>query len=101
MLSNLLIFNPLDPQWLYAKQLTLVGAGFTSKIDCRAEDLRFNLRRNLQYILGLMVFHSPRIGTVISHRLPAARMQEAYELAKNHSKSLVAAIFDWRLFQEG
>jgi threonine dehydrogenase-like Zn-dependent dehydrogenase len=94
-------FNPLDPRWVYGKQLTLLGAGFAPKVDCRAEDLRFNLRRNLQYILDLMAFHHPRIGSVISHRLPAGKMKEAYELARNHSKSLVAAIFDWRSFQQG
>ena len=89
-------FNPLDPRWVYGKQLTLLGAGFAPKADCRPEDLRFNTRRNLQYILDLMAFHHPRIKPVISHHLPASRMKEAYELAKQHSKSLVAAVFDWR-----
>jgi threonine dehydrogenase-like Zn-dependent dehydrogenase len=89
-------FNPMDPRWVYGKQLTLLGAGFAPKADCRPEDLRFNTRRNLQYILDLMAFHRPRIESVISHHLPASRMKEAYELAKEHSKSLVAAVFDWR-----
>ena len=89
-------FNPMDPRWVYGKQLTLLGAGFAPKVDCRPEDLRFNTRRNLQYILDLMAFHHPRIESVISHHLPASRMKEAYELAKEHSKALVAAVFDWR-----
>jgi threonine dehydrogenase-like Zn-dependent dehydrogenase len=89
-------FNPMDPRWVYGKQLTLLGAGFAPKADCRPEDLRFNTRRNLQYILDLMAFHHPRIASMISHHLPASRMKEAYELAKEHSKSLVAAVFDWR-----
>ncbi len=37
------------------------------------------------------------LDSVISHRLPAARMKEAYELAKSHDKSLMAAVFDWRV----
>lgn len=89
-------FNPLDPRWIYGKQLTLLGAGFAPRVECRPQDLRFNVRRNLEYILGLMAVHSPRLGLVISHRFPAARMQEAYELAKKHDKQLVAAVFDWR-----
>lgn len=89
-------FNPLDPRWVYGKQLTLLGAGFAPKAECRPEDIRFNTRRNLQYILDLMANHRPRIQPVISHHLPASRMQEAYELAREHSKSLVAAVFDWR-----
>ncbi|MDR3676726.1 MAG: zinc-binding alcohol dehydrogenase [Acidobacteriota bacterium] len=90
-------FNPVDPRWVYGKQLTLLGAGFAPKADCRPEDLRFNTPRNLEYILNLMAFHHPRIESVISHRLPASRMKEAYELAREHSKDLVAAVFDWRV----
>lgn len=94
-------FNPMDPRWVYGKQLTLLGAVFAPKTDCRPADCRFNTRRNLQYILDLMAFHHPRIESVISHRLPASRMKEAYELAKEHSKSLVAAVFDWRSAEWG
>jgi len=89
-------FNPMDARWVYGKQLTVLGAGFAPKADCRPADLRFNTRRNLQYILDLMAFHRPQLDSVISHRLPASRMKEAYELAKEHSKGLVAAVFDWR-----
>lgn len=89
-------FNPVDRCWLYAKQLTLLGAGFAPTVDCSAADLRFNTRRNLQYILDLMGSHKPRLESIISHNLPASRMKEAYELAKQHSKSLIAAVFDWR-----
>ena len=43
-------FNPLDPKWFYGKQLTLIGAGFSPRIECQPADLRFNLRRNLEYL---------------------------------------------------
>ena len=39
-------FNPLDPSWFYAKQLTLLGAGFAPRTDCPPAELRFNVRRN-------------------------------------------------------
>jgi threonine dehydrogenase-like Zn-dependent dehydrogenase len=89
-------FNPMDSRWIYGKQLTVLGAGFAPTVDCPPADIRFNTRRNLEYILDLMTFHKPRIGSVISHRFPFSRMQDAYELAKGHSKDLVAAVFDWR-----
>jgi threonine dehydrogenase-like Zn-dependent dehydrogenase len=92
-------FNPLDPNWFYGKQLTLLGAGFAPQVDCPPEDLRFNLRRNLQYILELMADKSLRLESLITHRLPSIRMKEAYELAKRHDKSLIAAVFDWRIGQ--
>jgi threonine dehydrogenase-like Zn-dependent dehydrogenase len=89
-------FNPLDPKWFYGKQLTLIGAGFSPRVECRASELRFNLRRNLEYLFSLMANGTVCLEPLITHRVPAERMQTAYELAKDHSKSLIAAIFDWR-----
>ncbi len=89
-------FNPLDPEWFYGKQLTLLGAGFAPRSDCPPQDLRFNTRRNLQYIVELMATRSLRLESLITHRIPSSRMKEAYELAKQHDKSLIAAVFDWR-----
>jgi threonine dehydrogenase-like Zn-dependent dehydrogenase len=89
-------FNPLDAKWFYGKQLTLLGAGSSPRTECQPVEIRFNLRRNLEYIFALMASGSLRLDSIITHRLPAPRMQEAYELAKEHSKSLIAAVFDWR-----
>lgn len=80
-------FNPLDPRWFYGKQLTLVGAGFAPPAE---------RRRNLEFILEALASGTVSFDRIISHRLPAARMREAYELAREHDKSLVAAVFDWR-----
>jgi threonine dehydrogenase-like Zn-dependent dehydrogenase len=88
-------FNPLDPRWFYQRQLTLLGAGYAPRVECAASDLRFNTRRNLEYILDLMARGELRLDGLITHRFPCARMKEAYELAREHSKSLIAALFDW------
>jgi threonine dehydrogenase-like Zn-dependent dehydrogenase len=89
-------FNPLDPKWFYGKQLTLIGAGFSPRVDCRPSEIRFNLRRNLEYLFSLMATGTVCLEPLITHRIPAENMVDAYELAKHHSKSLVAAVFDWR-----
>lgn len=88
-------FNPLDARWLYTKQLTIVGAGHLSRVECSPSDIRFNLRRDLEFVFALMASGVLRVAPVISHRVPAARMQEVYELADTHSKDLTAAVFDW------
>lgn len=89
-------FNPLDPKWFYGKQLTLVGAGFSPRAECPPGELRFNLRRNLEFIFSSLASGAASFDSFISHRLPAAQMKEAYELARLHDKSLQAAVFDWR-----
>lgn len=89
-------FNPLDTGWLYAKQLTIMGSGFIPRVDCLPEEIRFNLRRNLQSIFEWMASGTFDLAPVISHRVPFERMREAYELARLHDKKLTAAVFDWR-----
>jgi threonine dehydrogenase-like Zn-dependent dehydrogenase len=88
--------NPLDPSPFYSKQLTLIGAGSSSRGEYPAQDVRFNLRRNLEYILDLMTSKRLNLAPLITHRLPSGRMREAYELARLRSKDLIAAVFDWR-----
>jgi threonine dehydrogenase-like Zn-dependent dehydrogenase len=89
-------FNPLDPRWFYAKQLTLVGAGTSARVECAPHELRFNLRRNLELILSLLASGDVSFAPAITHRLPAERMREAFELARMHDKALMGAIFEWR-----
>ena len=36
-----------------------------------------------------------RFDSLITHRFLPERMKEAYELAREHSKDLIAAVFDW------
>ena len=76
--------NPLDPSPFYSKQLTLLGAGSSPDV-----------RGNLEYILEFMASKRLNLEPLISHRIPYNKMRDAYELARNHSKDLIAAVFDW------
>jgi threonine dehydrogenase-like Zn-dependent dehydrogenase len=88
-------FNPLDMRWIYGKQLTITGAGHLPQIDCAPSDIRFNVRRDLEFVLDRMASGTLKLSTVISHRFHYSRMIEAYELARGHSKELAAAVFHW------
>jgi threonine dehydrogenase-like Zn-dependent dehydrogenase len=88
-------FNPLDAAWLYAKQLTIMGSGFIPRVESLPEEIRFNLRRNLIAIFVWMASGALDLSPILSHRIPFQRMQDAYELARNHDKSLTTAVFDW------
>ena len=91
-MSELSLYNKSGPLSSYSESwrwLPLVT------LNAAPSDLRFNTRRNLQYILELMASGTMDLGPIISHRLPATKMRYAYELAVKHSKELVAAIFKW------
>jgi threonine dehydrogenase-like Zn-dependent dehydrogenase len=87
--------NPLDPRPFYSKQVTLLGAGWSPMIECGAQYVRFNFRRNLEYILDLIATRRLNLEPLISHRIPYQNMHLAYELASQHSKELIAAVFQW------
>ena len=89
-------FNPFHPQWFYRKSLALIAAGIAPAVECDPAEVRFNLRRNLECVLDWMASGVLRLERLISHRFPAAEMVQAYELARQHDKSLTCAIFDWR-----
>lgn len=89
-------FNPLDARWLYGKQLTITGAGHLPRVECNPVDIRFNLRRNLEFIFNLMAASNLNLAPAISHRFPFRQMKDAYDLAAAHSKDLSAAVFDWQ-----
>ena len=88
-------FNPFHPRWFYAKQLTLISAGQSARVECAPSELRFNLRRNLELILSLLKSGDVSFAPIITHRLPAENMRVAYELARAHDKGLMAAVFEW------
>lgn len=89
-------FNPLDAKWLYGKQLTITGSGLASRLECPASDIRFNVRRGLEFVLAQMATGAIDLEPIITHRFPALKMKEAYDLAVSHSKDLMGAVFDWR-----
>ena len=89
-------FNPLDARWRYGKQLTLLGAGFSPRVECAPADIRFNLRRNLEFLYALMEDGRLALDSLVTHRFPPERLGEAYDLAHRHSKDLIAAVFSWR-----
>jgi threonine dehydrogenase-like Zn-dependent dehydrogenase len=88
-------FNPLEMRWVHGKQLVISGAGHIAAVDCPPSDIRFNLRRDLEFVLDRMATGALNLSSVISHRFPYSRMKEAYELARQHSKELSAAVFHW------
>lgn len=88
-------FNPLDAQWVYGKQLVIAGAGFAPRVECEPQEIRFNLRRSLEDIFARLADGRMNFAPLISHRIAADSMRDAYEMALAHDKSLTAAVFLW------
>lgn len=89
-------FNPLDASWLYARQLTLMGSGFSPRSAAEPYEVAFNLQRNLGMIFDYMRRGRLPLELAVTHRFPWHEMKSAYELALSRSKEMAAAVFDWR-----
>lgn len=89
-------FNPLAMEWFYGKQLILAGSGFSPRADVPPQEIAFNVRRNIEMIFDYARRGKLPLERIITHRFPGRQMVDAYELALTHSKTMAAAIFDWR-----
>ena len=89
-------FNPLAMEWFYGKQLIVAGAGYSPRGEAPREDVKFNTRRNVEMILDFAARGRLPVERIITHRFAWPDIRQAYELALTHSKSLAAAVFDWR-----
>jgi threonine dehydrogenase-like Zn-dependent dehydrogenase len=92
-------FNPLAPDWLYAKSLTIKGCCLMPAAypyPMQDGTPRFSLGRGCKYLLDLMADEAIRPPDLITHRFRYDRAQEAYEMLYRGDTSLIGAVFQWR-----
>ena len=90
-------FNPLAMQFFYAKALSLISvSGQVGYLYPAADESRMSWNRQCQHVLALMADGLLRPSTLVTHRLPYTRMQEAYEMAFRREKDMLGVIFNWQ-----
>jgi 2-desacetyl-2-hydroxyethyl bacteriochlorophyllide A dehydrogenase len=80
-------FNPVDMQWLYGKQLKIIGAG-----HCPPAERAPQLERILHFAAAGQL----PLERIITHRIPWRELPSAYELALQHDKTMAACVFHWQ-----
>lgn len=88
--------NPLDSQFLYDKQLTIIGCNSTPDCDLTAKDIRFTLRRNYHHLLNLVIRGDLPARSLISETVPWNRLGEVYERLAAREPGLLTCLLDWR-----
>ncbi len=84
-------------QQMFSRWITVVGAlewrlPQTSRLDPHS---RHSSQGNLRTIFELIAREGLRVRPLISHRLPASRMQEGYEGLLNHKDQYTGVVLDW------
>ena len=88
-------FNPLDPQWFYRKQLSLISCGYTPDVEIDPRDIRFTIRRNAAYLLELVLDGSLPARQLVSTVVPWHRIDDIYQRIASREEGLRTAVLKW------
>lgn len=89
-------FNPLDSQYYYDKQLTMMHCGHIFEDDINAIDIRFNLKRNIRYLVELIENNLICPLDLVSVESTWSGLQEVYQILSERKPALFTALLDWR-----
>ena len=88
-------FNPLDPRWFYRKQLSLISCGYTPDVEIDARDIRFTIRRNVAYLLELILDGSLPARELVSTVVSWRSIADIYERIAAREEGLRTAVLKW------
>jgi len=88
-------FNPLDPQYLYFKNIRIKPLDYIDETNAAPEVFRFNMKRNLEYIVQNLTEGNLTTDTLISEHIPYTHLQEQYEKYLKRNVQLYTSVLDW------
>jgi threonine dehydrogenase-like Zn-dependent dehydrogenase len=88
-------FNPLDPQWFYRKQLSVIACGYTPDVEIAARDIRFTIRRNCAYLIELVLAGELPTDDIISAVVPWNELGSVYERISSREPGFRTAVLRW------
>tara|TARA_B100000809_G_C15117114_1_gene522884 strand:+ start:1185 stop:2210 length:1026 start_codon:yes stop_codon:yes gene_type:complete len=89
-------FNPLDSQFFYDNQLTLIACGYSPDHIIDAHDVRFTVKRNCKFILDLIVGNKLPASHIISSVFDWYDIQKAYEAIADRKIFYLTGILKWK-----
>jgi threonine dehydrogenase-like Zn-dependent dehydrogenase len=92
---NLPQYNPLDSQYLYDKQLRIIGCGYSSDHKVEPHDIRFTRQRNMKYLHNLNLKRLLPSKELISGTYKYTDIKKAYEQLLNRESGVYTFIIDW------
>jgi len=88
-------FNPLDPKYLYMKNTTIKYLSALNSKSMEVHEQRFNIERNLFYILNLIekgIIHSEQI---ISAEISYKDLEKQYHVYESRENQLFSTVLNW------
>lgn len=88
-------FNPLASEYVYDKQLTLMGCGAAIESDVPEHEARFTLKRNMAWLVDLVLAGQLPAGLLATDVLPAPSIESAYARLEAREPGLVTIGLTW------
>lgn len=88
-------FNPLDPFYVYVKNITIKALCHLNETDTPQHEFRFSMMRNLHYIIDMIQSGKLDSSEIISEEIPYTDLAKQYEKYLNRSTSLYTTILNW------
>lgn len=89
-------FNPLSPQYFYVKQLQITACGYTPHNDLPPGDMRFNIKRNCQFLLGLILSGRLKPESIVSEVVGWDTIEQVYKRMIEKDRSLITCALTWK-----
>lgn len=89
-------FNPLASKYFYVKQLRLIACGFSPECDAPAYDVRFTLKRNMAYLLGLIDSGRLNTAALVTETRNWRDIESVYRRLAAREPELVTAALQWQ-----
>jgi 2-desacetyl-2-hydroxyethyl bacteriochlorophyllide A dehydrogenase len=88
-------FNPLDPTYVYFKNIQIKPLQFINESEVSPFEFRFNLKRNMEYILANMLSGNLNASVIISDCIPYTELAVQYENYLKKDRLLFTTLLDW------
>jgi len=89
-------FNPLDPQYVYMKNLTIKSLCTINERDVPAYDIRFNMKRNLEYIINLITSEQINPIDLITSEIQYGELGVQYDQYIKRDKFMLSTLINWK-----
>ena len=89
-------FNPLDPQYVYLKNLTIKALCCITESDIPHYDIRFNIKRNLLYIIDLINSKIIKPQEIITEQISFKMLGEQYDNYCKKESYMLTTVIEWQ-----